>query len=120
MTTQQRNCSLSLTTHAVVVGYSIDYCDNCIRLEIKTDSHKRKFIESFYINSLSNVLNDKKFVCFPSAYQNLYHKNFFRFSTFKETFKDSVVLSSAILGALILLIVSGDLIFLRCLYFFTF
>ena len=28
--------------------------------------HKRKFIASFYTNSPSNVLNDKKSVCFPS------------------------------------------------------
>ena len=46
-------------------GRSIDW-KNYEILQVETDYHKRKFIESFYINSLSNVLNDKKSVCFPS------------------------------------------------------
>ena len=62
----------ALSKHAVELGHSIDW-ENCEILQIETDYHKRKFIESFYINSLSNVLNDKKSVCFPSIYQKRHH-----------------------------------------------
>ena len=61
----------ALSKHAVELGHSIDW-DNCEILEIETDYYKRKFIESFYTNSLSNALNDKKSVCFPAVYQNLF------------------------------------------------
>ena len=57
-TTQQ----LSLK-HTVELGHSIDW-KNYEILQIETDYHKREFIESFHINSLSSVLNDKKSVCF--------------------------------------------------------
>ena len=65
------NNATALSKHAVKLGHSIDW-KNYEILQIETDYHKRKFIESFYINSLSNVLNDKKSVCFPSIYQNLF------------------------------------------------
>ena len=65
------NNATALSKHAVELGHSIDW-ENYEILKIETDYHKRKFIESFYINSLSNVLNDKKSVCFPSIYQNLF------------------------------------------------
>ena len=65
------NNTTALSKHAVELGYSIDW-KNYEILQIETDYHKCKFIESFYINSLSNVLNDKKSVCFPSIYQNLF------------------------------------------------
>ena len=45
--------------HAVELGHSLDL-DNYEILQIKMDYHKLNFIESFYINSLSNVLHDKK------------------------------------------------------------
>ena len=61
----------ALSKHAVELGHSIDWKSYEV-LQIETDYHKRKFIESFYINSLSNVLNDKKSVSFPSVYQNLF------------------------------------------------
>ena len=61
----------TLSKHAVELGHSIDW-KNYEILQIETDYHKRKLIESFYITSLSNVLNDKKSVCFPSIYQNLF------------------------------------------------
>ena len=61
----------ALSKHAVELGHSIDWKNNVI-LQIETDYHKRKFIESLYINSLSNLLNDKKSVCFPSIHQNLF------------------------------------------------
>ena len=63
------NNATALSMHAVELGHSIDWKNYEILL-IETDYHKRKFIESFHINSLSNVLNDKKSVCFPSIYQN--------------------------------------------------
>ena len=65
------NNATALPKHAVEFGHSIDW-KNYEILQIETDYHKRKFIESFYINSLSIVLNDKKSVCFPSIYQNLF------------------------------------------------
>ena len=65
------NNAPALSKHAVKIGHSIDW-ENYEILQIETDYHKRKFIESFYINSLSNVLHDKKSVCFPSTYQNLF------------------------------------------------
>ena len=65
------NSATALSKHAVELGYSIDL-ENYKILQIETDYHKRKFIHSFYINSLSNVLNDERSVCFPSIYQNLF------------------------------------------------
>ena len=65
------NNATALSKHAVELGHSIDW-KNYEILQIETDYHKRKFIESFYINSLSNALNDKKSVCFPSICQNLF------------------------------------------------
>ena len=65
------NNATALSKHAVELGHSIDW-KNYEILQIETDYHKHKFIESFYINSLSNALNDKKSVCFPSIYQNLF------------------------------------------------
>ena len=62
------NNATALSKHPVELGHSI----NWENYKIETDYHKRKFIESFYINSVSNVLNDKKSVCFPSIYQNLF------------------------------------------------
>ena len=52
------NNATALSKHAVELGHSIDWKNYKI-LQIETEYHKRKFIESFYINSLSNVLNDK-------------------------------------------------------------
>ena len=65
------NNATAFSKHAVELGHSIDW-KNYEILQIETDYHKRKFIESFDINSLSNVLNDKKSVCFPFIYQNLF------------------------------------------------
>ena len=65
------NNATALSKHAVKLGHSIEW-KNYEILQIETDYHKRKLIESFYINSLSNVLNDKKSVCFPFIYPNLF------------------------------------------------
>ena len=40
-------------------------------LDIETDYAKWKFIESFFINSQNNSLNDRDSVAFPKIYQNL-------------------------------------------------
>ena len=62
------NNATALSKHAVELGHSINWKNYKI-LQIETDYHKHKFIESFYINLLStNVLNDKKSICFPSIY----------------------------------------------------
>ena len=53
-TTQQLSLSTQLNLAIQSIGKNYEI------LQIETDYHKRKFIESFYINSLSNVLNDKK------------------------------------------------------------
>ena len=65
------NNATALSKHAVELGHSIVW-ENYEILHIEIDYHKRKFIESFFINSLSNVLNDKKSVRFPSIYRNLF------------------------------------------------
>ena len=108
------NNATALSKHAVELRHSIDW-KNYEILQIETDYHKRKFIESFYINSLSNVLNDKKSVCF------LYTKICFRISHFnflglQRSVKIVVVRSSTILTSFVLLIVSRDLVFLRYLF----
>ena len=51
------NNATALSKHAVELGHSIDWKNYKI-LQIETDYHKRKFIESFYMNSLFYVLND--------------------------------------------------------------
>ena len=60
------NNATVLFKHGVELGHSIDWKNYDI-LQIETDYYKHKFIESFYINSLSNVLIDKK-----SIHQNLF------------------------------------------------
>ena len=65
------NNATSLSKSAVELGHSNCWYNYKI-LQIESNYHKHKFIESFYINSLSNVLNDEKSVCFPSTYQNLF------------------------------------------------
>ena len=61
------NNATALSKHAVELGHLIDW-KNYETLGIETDYHKRNFIEPFYVNSLSNILNDKKSVCFPYIY----------------------------------------------------
>ena len=114
------NNATALSKHAVELGHSIDW-KNYEILQIETDYHKRKFIELFYINSFSNVLNDKKSVCFPSIYQNLlsyYHH--FNFLGLQRSVKIVVVRSSTILTAFVFLIVSRDLVLLRYFIFSSF
>ena len=107
------NNATALSEHAVELGHLIDW-KNYEILQIETDYHKRKFIESFYINSLSNVLHDKKSVCFPSIYQKLFSQyNHFNFLGLQRSVKIVVVRSSTMLTALVLLTLSRDLVLLR-------
>ena len=48
---------------AVELGHSVDW-DNNETLEIEIGHHKRKLVESFYKNSLSNDRNDKNLFVF--------------------------------------------------------
>ena len=57
------NNAAAISKYAVELGHSTGW-NNYKILQIETDYHKRKFIESFYINSLSNVFNDKRSVVF--------------------------------------------------------
>ena len=110
------NNATALSKHAVELGHSIDW-DNHEILQSETDYHKRKFIESFYKNSLSNVLNNKKSVYFPFIYQNLFSRaHYFNFLGLQRRVNFCVVQSSTILKALILLIVSRTLMFLRYVF----
>ena len=52
------NATALSSKHAVELGHSIDW-KNYEILQIETDYHKRKFIELFYINSLSMFLMTK-------------------------------------------------------------
>ena len=53
------------------VRLKIDW-ENSKILDIENDYAKRKFIESFFINSKNNSLNDRDSVAFPQMYQNLF------------------------------------------------
>ena len=63
--------ALALFKYTVKLGHLNEW-DNYEILKIEADYHKRKFIESFCINSLSNVLDNKTYVFFPSVYRNLF------------------------------------------------
>ena len=110
------NNATALSKHAVELGHSINW-KNYEILKIETDYHRCKFIESFYINSLSNVLNDKKSVCFPSIPKFVFVLSHFNFLGLQRSVKIVVVRSSTILTAFVLLIVSRDLVFLQYLFF---
>ena len=113
------NNATALSKHAIKLGRSIDW-ENYESLQIETYYQKRKFIESFYINSLSNVLNDKKSVCFPSIYQNLFFvSRHFNFLGLQRSVNFCVLQSSNILTILIFVIVSRDLLLFDA-YFFVF
>ena len=60
------NNATTLSKYAVELGHSVNW-ENYEILQIETDYHKRKLIELFYINLLSNVLDDKK-ICLFSIY----------------------------------------------------
>ena len=60
------------TSGTTTIGTIINQ-DNYEILEIETDYHKQKFIKSFHIYSLANVLNDKKSVYFPTFRRAEFH-----------------------------------------------
>ena len=109
------NNATALSKHTVELGHSIDW-KNYVILQIETDYHKRKFIELFYINSLSNALNDKN----PFVFL-LYTKICFRNITFQFsrslTKRKNCCCAIANYFDSFCFIVSRDLVFLRCLFF---
>ena len=61
------NNATAIYKHAGKLGHSIDW-GNYEILKFETDYHKSKFIESFYLNSLSDVFNDKNLFVFNMQY----------------------------------------------------
>ena len=106
------NNETALFKQAIELGHSIKW-ENYRILQIETDYHKCKFIESFYVNSLSNALNDKKSVF--HLYTKICFRNIiFQFSrSSMKCYSFCVVRLLTILTALVLLIVSSDLVLLR-------
>ena len=110
----------ALSKHAVELGHSID-CDNYKIFLTKTDYHKCKFIELLSIYSLSNIRNHKKSVCFPCRQNTKICFRLIQFLSiqFSRSSTKHKFLCCAIVDyfdALILLIVSRDLVLLRCLF----
>ena len=71
--------STALSRHAIQSEHEIDW-ENSEILDNENDYAKRKFIESIFINSQNNSLNDRDSVAFPQVYQNLFAP-FLRFSS---------------------------------------
>ena len=63
--------STALSKHAIQSEHEIDW-ENSETLDLENDYAKRKFIESYFINSQNNCLNDRDSVAFPHVYQNLF------------------------------------------------
>ena len=60
----------ALSKHAISTNHTIDW-NNSEILCMECDFYKRRFIESFYINNLKHVMNDKTTVDYPNVYHNL-------------------------------------------------
>ena len=60
----------ALAQHALTLKHNMDW-DNFKILAYENDWHKRKFIESFFINSKTNTVNAKNSVQFPAIYQTM-------------------------------------------------
>ena len=54
----------------MIMNHKIDW-ENKIILKVKTDYNKRLFIESWFINSKSNVINKNGSNSFPLVYKKL-------------------------------------------------
>ena len=63
--------STALSKHAIQSEHEIDW-ENSEILDLENDYAKRKFIESYFINSQNNCLNHRDSVTFPQVYQNLF------------------------------------------------
>ena len=61
----------ALAKHAYETKHDIDW-ENGKILEYEIDFKSRQFIESYFINSASNPINDKKSVHFPQIYGNMF------------------------------------------------
>jgi len=63
----------ALTRHVFDLGHTIDWQDSKV-LKFKCDFHKRRFIESFYINTERSSMNDNSSDVFPDTYRFLINK----------------------------------------------
>ena len=57
----------ALSKHAIAENHNFDWDQSKI-LQFETDYHKRKFIETYYINKATNAINDKSSVQFSFIY----------------------------------------------------
>ena len=58
----------------MIMDRKIDW-ENTITLKVETDYNKRLFVESWFINSKSNVINRNNENFFPSVYNKLLNCN---------------------------------------------
>ena len=63
----------ALTRYVFDLGHSIDW-QHLKVLEFECDFHKRRFIESYYINTDQSSMNDKSSDMFPDIYRFLMSK----------------------------------------------
>jgi len=63
----------ALTRPVFDLGHSMDWQQSKV-LEFECDFHKRRFIESYYINSDQSSMNDKSSDMFPDIYRFLMNK----------------------------------------------
>ena len=57
----------ALSKHAITQNHTFNWNQSKL-LQFETNYHKRKFIESFFINNNPKSMNDKKSVLFPNVY----------------------------------------------------
>ena len=60
----------ALCKHAINLHHDIEWNHSQI-LEFETDYRKRRFIESFFSNTVPNTMNDRKSISMPSLYFKL-------------------------------------------------
>ena len=60
---------MALCKHAITLDHELDW-ETSKMLTFETNYHKRRFIESFYINQKQNSMNDEKSVFMPALYHN--------------------------------------------------
>jgi len=58
----------ALTRHIFDLGHSMDWQQSQV-LEFECDFHKRRFIESYYINTDQSSMNDKSSDMFPDIHR---------------------------------------------------
>ena len=57
----------ALSKHAITQNHTFNWNQSKL-VQFETNYHKRKFIESFFINNNRKSMNDKKSVLFPNVY----------------------------------------------------